>query len=280
MDVVVVPGDRVGAVGADLVLDGLAGAGRRDATLMPALGTSALGVYREMAQRRDRGGLLPADLRLVQLDEYVGVPDDDPRSLFAWLLRDVAGPLGVPTSRVIRLGGGPAAASHVAERVEVSPSLAAEPTVNECRRYDGAVAAAGGIDVAVLGLGPNGHLGFNEPPSPPDAPTRRVALTPASLASNAPYWPGLDVPRQAVTAGMSTILGARRIILVVVGPAKRAILHAMLTDEIGPNLPASWLRRHAGATVLADEAAWPAELPRAPFEEGRSADRRAAGGYS
>ena len=213
---------------------------------MPALGSSALGIYAEMGRQRARGDPVGPDVRLVQLDEYLGVAADDPRSLFGWLRRDVASPLGVDDGRIVRLRGD---ATH--------PNA-------ECRSYDEAVSAAGGIDVAVLGLGPNGHLGFNEPPSPRDAPTRRVTLADESLVSNTAYWPGLEVPREALTAGMRSILAARRILLVVTGAGKRAILHRMLADPVGPDVPASFLRELDTATLLADRAAWPADMAAPP----------------
>ncbi len=113
----------------------------------------------------------------------------------------------------------------------------------------------GGLDLAVLGLGPNGHLGFNEPPSLPDAPTRTLALTPASLESNRAYWGELAVPEGAITAGMDVILAARQTLLLVGGTHKRAVLHAALEGPETPEVPASFLRRTA-LTVIADEAAW------------------------
>ena len=244
MDVVVVPAARIASVGAGLVHAALAEPGRAEPTLMPALGTSALPIYRELGAWRTTGRLDASGLRLVQLDEYEGLSDDDPRLLSSWLRRDVAAPLGVADDRIVRLGG---------------PFAAAEAT---CRAYDAGVAAAGGIDVAVLGLGPNGHLGFNEPPSDADAPTRSVALTMASLRANARYWPGLGVPTRALTAGMATILAARRIVLVVTGEGKRSILRDLLVGPISAALPASWLRPLATATLLADEDAWPGDVPR------------------
>ena len=156
MEVVVVPASRLAVVGAQLVADALRAAGRSAPTLMPALGTSALSVYRELGVLRAAGSLDTTTLRLVQLDEYLGVPGDDPRSLFDWLRRDVARPLGVGDERIVRLG-----TDGVPDDPDSDPAEAA------CRLYDRAVEAAGGIDVAVLGLGPNGHLGFNEPPSAP-----------------------------------------------------------------------------------------------------------------
>ena len=125
----------------------------------------------------------------------------------------------------------------------------------DCRDFESHLAGWGGIDLAVLGLGPNGHLGFNEPPSPADAPTRVVELTAESLESNAPYWNGLEVPRRAITAGMDLILASRRVLLLVSGEHKRGILRRTLLGPITPDVPASLLR-HANLTVIADRAAW------------------------
>ena len=244
MDLVVVAPDDVASVGAGLVRDGLAAAARPAPTLMPALGTSALGVYAALGELASTGAADLSGLRLIQLDEYLGLDPGDPRSLAGWLRRDVATPLGIPDERIITL-----------------PGDAPDPEA-ACRDFDTSVAAAGGIDVAVLGLGPNGHLGFNEPPSPAGAPTRAVDLTPESLESNARYWPDLEVPRRALTAGMPTILAARRIVLVVTGAGKRAILRRLMTEPVGPDLPASYLRDCGAATLLADDEAWPADVPR------------------
>jgi glucosamine-6-phosphate deaminase len=242
MDVRVVDPTELDGVGAALVAGWLASA--PSATLMPALGTSALGVYAALGALREAGRLDTGRLRLVQLDEYVGVARDDRRSLIGWLERAVAAPLAVPRHRIIRLAGD------------------ARDADAECRRYDRAVAAAGGVDVAVLGLGPNGHLGFNEPPSDAAAGTRRVELTEASLESNARYWGSReDVPRQALTAGMPTILRARQTLLIVRGTSKQAILRRLVRGAVSADLPASFLRTQGGVTLLADRDAWPADVP-------------------
>ncbi len=233
----VVAPDELDRRGAELVAEWL---GPRPAgTLMPALGTSALGLYRELAAMRRDGRLDTAALRLAQLDEYAALAPGDARTLRGWLERDVAGPLGIPAERVIGL-----------------PSDADDPEA-ACRAYVVALEAAGGVDVAVLGLGPNGHLGFNEPPSSPDARTRPVVLTEASLASNARYWGSREaVPTHALTAGMDVILAARRSVLVVTGAAKRDILRRLVTEDPSDDVPASHLRAAPGAVLLADTEAW------------------------
>jgi glucosamine-6-phosphate deaminase len=106
-------------------------------------------------------------------------------------------------------------------------------------------------------MGHNGHLGFNEPPSEADSPTRRVALSSGTIEANASYWGDVaDVPTTAVTLGLAPLLAARAIVLVVVGGSKREILARALDGPIGPDVPASFLRRAAGdVTVIADREA-------------------------
>ena len=212
-------------------------AAKPDLSLLAPTGNTPMGAYAELARRRSAGTLETRGLRVAQLDEYLGVGDDDPRSLYRWLETSLTGPLGVTSERLIRFDGN------------------SENPDADCTAFDAAVANWGGIDLTVLGLGPNGHLGFNEPPSPADAPTRVVTLTPASLISNAVYWGGLAVPHRAVTAGMKLILSSRHVLLLVSGAHKREILRRTLNQPITPDLPASLLRRTA-LTVIADRAAW------------------------
>ncbi len=214
------------------------------AAVVVATGSTPMGVYRELAARRRDGGLDTTRLRVFQLDAYLGLAPNDRRSLYGWMERSFLDPLGVPSEQVIRLHGD------------------APDPVAACQAYDQAVAEAGGFDLAILGLGPNGHLGFNEPPSEPDAPTRVVDLTEESLSSNAGYWGSRDdVPRQALTAGMAVLLAARTILLVVSGMHKHDILHQAIEGPVTPAVPASFLQQASGATIIADRAAWNGEQP-------------------
>ncbi len=236
--------EDIATTGAALVARWL---GERPAsTLLAAMGESPLGIYGELAGMRAAATLDTSRLRVAQLDAYLGIGLDDPRSLGAWLDGTVVAPLAIPAERVIRL-----------------PGDAADPDA-VCRAYDAAIAAVGGIDVAVLGLGPNGHLGFNEPPSGREAPTRVVDLAQASLESNARYWGERSaVPTRALTAGMPILLGARHVLLVVAGERKRTILRRVLEGPIDADVPASWLRTVPGTVVVADEAALGVEAYRA-----------------
>ena len=201
-----------------------------DATLLVATGNTPLPAYAELAKRN----LDTRQVRAVQLDEYLGVGEDDPRSLYAWMRRDFVEPLGI---------------AHVLRFEPHAPDPGAS-----CERYAQRIRDLGGIDLAILGLGPNGHLGFNEPPSSADAPTRVVTLSDASMESNAAYWQGLEVPRHALTVGMDLILEAKMCLLLVTGERKRDILQRTLHGSVTPEVPASFLQ-NASLTVLADEAA-------------------------
>src|SRR5581483_10593530 len=142
--------------------------------------------------RVQQGSLDCSRLRIFQLDEYLGLAPGDRRSLYGWMERAALRPWRIPPERVTRL-----------------PSRSDDYTA-ACVAYEAALERASGLDLCILGIGPNGHLGFNEPPVARDAPTRVVDLTPESIASNAAYWGGADqVPRRAITAGMRVILSAR-----------------------------------------------------------------------
>ncbi len=198
-----------------------------------------MGMYQELGERRHQGGLDASGLRVFQLDEYLGLGPDDHRSLYGWTIRSFVEPLGLPVANLVRLRG------------DASDPAAA------CLAYEEAVNAAGGIDLAILGLGPNGHLGFNEPPVDPDAATRIVELSEKSIESNGRYWGACDqVPRRAMTAGMSVILAARRTLLVVSGAHKRDILRRTIDGPVTADVPASYLRLSPDVTVIADTAAW------------------------
>jgi glucosamine-6-phosphate deaminase len=208
------------------------------ASVVAATGRTPMGLYAELWARRAKG--MQADrITAFQLDEYLGLAPDDRRSLFGWMRRSFLEPLGVGDERAVRL-----------------------PTDGDlersCAGFDRAIEEHGGLDLAILGLGPNGHLGFNEPPSGPDTSTRVVRLSAATIEANARYWGDVaDVPPTAVTMGLRQLVAARTILLVASGPAKRAILRAALEGPVGPEVPASFLQVvPARVTAVVDRDAW------------------------
>ena len=229
--------EALSRAGADWLADAIRA--KPDATIVAATGDTPMGVYSKLAEGFSRGLIDTSRLRVFQLDAYLGLKPDDRRSLFGWMNRSFIEPLGIPESNVVRLAG-----------------EALDPR-EACRAYEAAVRSAGGFDISVLGLGPNGHLGFNEPPSPRDAPTRVVDLTRESIASNARYWGGEEqVPRRALTCGMDLLLAARRTLLVVAGTHKHEILQRTVEGPQTQDVPASYLQSASNVTVLADRAAW------------------------
>jgi glucosamine-6-phosphate deaminase len=208
-----------------------------DSLLVVPTGATPLGMFRALVAAARTGAIDFGHCRFAILDEYAGIAPNDRRSLVGWLRRELLEAIGVDDRRIIAF------------------DLSADPA-RAATRVEAAIAAAGGVDLAILGLGPNGHLGFNEPGSPFDSATRLIALTPESITSNAAYWGAeADVPREGLTLGLGTLNAARRLVLIVSGARKREILAATLEGPVGPQLPATLLRRHPDATVIADRAA-------------------------
>lgn len=223
--------------GADLIAALVAT--KPTAAICVATGDTPMGVYRELAERRAQGSIDCTHVRAFQLDAYRGLAREDRRSLIGWMQRSFIDPLAIPEAHVVRLPG------------DAPDPLAA------CADYVAAVQAVGGFDLSILGLGPNGHLGFNEPPCAADAPTRVIDLTEESIVSNARYWGGRDqVPLQALTCGMDLLLAARQTLLVVSGAHKHGILRRTIEGPPSPDVPASWLQLAQNVTVIADRAAW------------------------
>ena len=211
-----------------------------DLTLLAATGNTPQGAYAELARKRQAGELDCSRLTVAQLDEYLDVERDDRRSLYGWMSRVLLDPLAIPRGNVIAF------------------DLDGKSPDEACTSYARAIRAHGGFDLAVLGLGPNGHLGFNEPPAGPAATTRIVRLSDASVQSNSRYWGSpSQVPERAMTAGMDLILAARKVLLVVSGTHKSDVLRRISTGGIADDVPASHLRAAAQATVIADRNAWP-----------------------
>jgi glucosamine-6-phosphate deaminase len=134
---------------------------------------------------------------------------------------------------------------------------AAPDVTRECARYERAIHRAGGIDLQILGLGSNGHIGFNEPAPALVARTHRTRLTPATRRANASSFGNRAsaVPREALSMGMATILRARRIVLVATGATKAACVERMLAGPVTTRVPASFLQLHSNAEVWVDRAA-------------------------
>lgn len=202
-------------------------------------GRTPILMYDRLAEMHAEGSLDFSEATTFNLDEFVGIGEDHPGSYHAYMARYLFDRVNLPRAQGHLLNG-----------------LAPDPDA-ECVRYEGEIAAAGGIDLQILGLGTNGHIGFNEPGDHLQARTHRVALLPASRAANATFFNGdaAQVPAEALSMGMGTILKARRLVLLVTGEAKAATVAAALHGPLTPHLPASFLQLHAQVEVICDSAA-------------------------
>jgi glucosamine-6-phosphate deaminase len=210
-----------------------------DVVLGLSTGSSPIGTYGALAQRVRRGEVDLSRASGFALDEYVGLPPGSPQSYAATIAREVTEPLGMDPARV-----------HV-------PDGGAEDLQAACAAYERAIRAAGGVDVQLLGIGTNGHIGFNEPTSSFASRTRIKTLAPRTRRDNARFFDDdLDaVPVHCITQGLGTILEAQRLLLVAQGEAKAEAVAAAVEGPISAMAPASALQLHPTATVLLDEAA-------------------------
>jgi glucosamine-6-phosphate deaminase len=200
-----------------------------------ATGETMRPVYECLARLHDEGRVDFSGASTFNLDEYVGVAADHPASFAAFMDAEFFS----------RVNLGPA-------RHHLPRGDAPDPE-EEARRYEGEIAAAGGIDLQLLGIGRNGHLAFNEPTSSLASRTRIKTLTEATRSANAPAFAPGPVPRQAITMGIGTILEARACVLLATGAAKAAAVARMIEGPLGADCPATALQMHPQATVVLDD---------------------------
>ncbi len=223
---------QAAAIVAELV------AGRPRAVLGLAAGATPVGLYHDLA-RRHAGGLDLSGVTAFALDEYLDLAPGHPAS-FGRCFHD----------HLLAGTNLPAAALHL-PTVRPGDDLAAAGAA-----FEQAIAAAGGVDLQILGIGGNGHIGFNEPGSSLAGRTRPVRLGAATRAANSGSFPaGEAVPEAALTMGIGTILDGRRILLLATGAGKAAVVAAAIEGPVTARLPASALQLHPDVTVLLDEAA-------------------------
>lgn len=236
MEVVILSGkEEAGAVAADAI-EALFRA-KPEAVLGLATGSSPLPIYNELARRHDELGLSFTKAQGFALDEYVGLPVGHPESYREVLRREFTERVDIDPSRV-----------H-------APNGAAEDIAAACADYEEAIKAAGGVDLQILGIGTDGHIGFNEPVSSLASRTRIKTLTEQTREDNARFFDSRDeVPHHVVTQGLGTIMEARHILLIANGEQKAAAVKAMIEGPVTAFCPASVLQLHPHVTVLIDEA--------------------------
>ena len=203
-----------------------------------ATGETVIGMYKQLAEWNVKGDVDFCETVTFNLDEYIGLSTDN-RQSYAWFMRD----------RFFSHINIKPCNTHI-------PNGLADDIEAECSQYDGQIRTSGGVDLQVLGLGHNGHIGFNEPNAAFTKNTHKVMLSTSTQNANARFFESREaVPQSAITMGMGTIMQAKRILLMCSGSDKAEILHACLYGDINPKYPGSILQLHSDLTVIADEAA-------------------------
>ena len=203
-----------------------------------ATGSTPIGTYRQLIEWYEKGDLDFAHVTSVNLDEYKGLSGDNDQSYRYFMNHNFFSHINIPMER-----------TFVPNGLEKNSDAA-------CAAYNEIIRSCGGIDLQLLGLGHNGHIGFNEPGEAFEKETHCVDLTESTIEANKRVFEKEeDVPRQAYTMGIKNIMQARKILLVVSGEDKADILAQVLEGPITPQVPASILQLHNDVTVVADEAA-------------------------
>jgi glucosamine-6-phosphate deaminase len=205
-----------------------------------ATGSTPLPLYAELIRLHREEGLSFANVISFNLDEYYGLRDDDAQSYHEFMRSNLFAHLDIPADQ-----------THLP-----SGTVSREQVESHCAEYEAAIAAAGGLDLQILGIGRSGHVGFNEPPSSDETLTRLITLDPITIQDAGPGFGGVErVPTEAITMGMGTILNARRVVMMAWGESKAEILARTLTEAPSPQLPAAYLQNHPDVTILIDQAA-------------------------
>ena len=208
------------------------------AVLGLATGTTPLGLYAHMIADHEKCGTSYAHIRTVNLDEYAGLAPEHSQSYRRFMQENFFDHINIPREN-----------THVPNGL--APDLEAE-----CRRYNQVIQSLGGIDIQLLGMGHNGHIGFNEPGQAFELETHVVDLTDNTIDANARFFASRDeVPRQAITMGIKSIMQARHILVVVSGTDKAEIVKKAFFGPVTPKVPASILQMHPHVSLVADEAA-------------------------
>ncbi|APT83296.1 glucosamine-6-phosphate deaminase [Corynebacterium ammoniagenes] len=224
----------VATAAADIISD-YAG---RGATLGLATGSTPVAMYKELITRYQRGELSFSQCQAFLLDEYIGLPRGHEQSYFATIRREFTHHVDIDDARVY------------------SPDGTAENPDEAGAAYDEAIAAAGGIDIQVLGVGTDGHIGFNEPGSSLSSGTRMKTLHASTISDNARFFDSTSaVPVHVLTQGLGTISRAGHLMLLATGSNKAEAVAALAEGPLSAICPASILQLHPHATVIVDEAA-------------------------
>lgn len=211
---------------------------KHNSVLGLAAGNTPLGTYRELVAAYMNGEVDFSDTTLFSLDEYCNLSQDNPQSYHFFLKKNLISHINVKAENTFTPNG-------MAGNIE-----------EECKAYDKKIIEKGGIDLQILGIGENGHIGFNEPGSDFEDETHLVNLKQSTVDANARYFKShADVPTTAISMGIKTILQSKMLVLLASGEKKADAIYKTIKDEISPNVPASVLQRHPNAVFIIEKNA-------------------------
>lgn len=209
-----------------------------DCVLGLATGSTPIGLYQQLVAWYEKGDLDFSEVRTVNLDEYKGLSRENDQSYYYFMHHNLFDHVNLPAEN-----------SHLPNGMEPDSD-------KECRRYSELIRSMGGVDLQLLGIGHNGHIGFNEPGDAFDNDVHCVDLTQSTIEANKRFFASADdVPKQAYTMGIKTIMQAKKILIVASGEDKADIVRDAFFGPITPRVPASVLQLHNDVTLVADEAA-------------------------
>lgn len=209
-----------------------------DSVIGFATGSTPLGLYKELIRYHKEGIIDFSQITAFNLDEYIGLDRSSDQSYVSFMADNLFDAINLPP-----------------ENRNIPSGIATDMNA-ECLRYEKAIETAGGIDIQILGIGRNGHIGFNEPGTPFDTITHTLDLTEETISDNTRFFEKKnDVPTRAISMGMKTIMRARKILLLASGENKRAAIRGTINGKISTDLPASVLQLHCNAVVITDKEA-------------------------
>lgn len=210
---------------------------KKDSVLGLATGASPVKTYNELIKRCKNGDISFSEITTFNLDEYCDLPRDDKNSYYTFMHENLFNHVDIKEENVHILDGNAANAEK------------------EAAAFDKAIDDAGGIDIQLLGIGTNGHIGFNEPSDSFSDGTFKVKLTDSTIKSNSIYFTDDSMPRFALTMGINSIMKAKKIVLIATGESKADAIYKTINGEVTPEVPASVLKNHPDAILLIDKDA-------------------------
>lgn len=212
---------------------------KKNSTLGLATGSTPIGTYDCLVEKYEKGEIDFSEITTFNLDEYYPIAPDNDQSYIYFMRKNLFDRVNVKMENV-----------HI-------PSGSCADIEKECKEYDLALEKNGSVDIQILGIGQNGHIGFNEPSENLITGTHPTVLEEGTRIANSRFFASLDdVPTHAVTMGMASIMSAKKILLLANGKGKHAAISAMMTDKINTQIPATLLKLHPDVTVICDKEAY------------------------